>query len=382
MAASTVSFPSARASAFTRDVKSRVDAYFAEGRSPHGTGATWIKVAAMLSLFLGPYALIMSGLLPVWAMWVACVVIGVGMAGVGFSVGHDALHAALSPSRRVNAFVGLSFELMGVSSTMWKTVHNVVHHTYTNVYGVDIDLEPSPLLRLSPHAPHRFWHRLQHWFALPAYSFLSVLWISLTDFVNLGGARIARWRGHRSHGSEWVRLAITKAVYVAWAVVLPLWLLPLPWWQVLVGMLTVHAVGSVLLSVVFQLAHVVEETEQPLPAADGKLDAAWMEHELRTTANFAPRNKLLGWYVGGLNYQIEHHLFPRVCSVHYPALSKLVEATAREHGLPYRVLPSFRAAIASHLRHLKKLSRPPVPENLAALECPVAAARAAAVQLG
>ena len=104
-----------------------------------------------------------------------------------------------------------------------------------------------------------------------------------------------------------------------------------------------------------------------------------MEHELRTTANFAPRNKLLGWYVGGLNYQIEHHLFPRVCSVHYPALSKLVEATAREHGLTYRVLPSFRAAIASHLRLLQKLSRRPVPENLCPLECPVSAAAQGAV---
>jgi len=315
----------------------------------------------MLGLFLGPYVLIMTGVITAtWAMWLACVAIGVGMAGVGFSVGHDALHGALSKNQRVNAFVGLSFELMGVSSTMWRTVHNVVHHTYTNVHGVDIDLEPSPFLRLSPHAPHRGWHRFQHWFAIPAYGLLSMVWILTTDFVNLSGDRIARWRGRNASGREWTRLIATKLIYASWAIVLPFLILPLPWWQIVIGMATVHVVGSVLLSLVFQLAHVVEGPEQPLPGDDGKMDEAWMEHELRTTSNFAPRNRLVGWYVGGLNYQIEHHLFPRVCSVHYPAISRLVEATAKKHDLPYQSIPTFRSALASHLRMLKQFSRPPV----------------------
>jgi len=373
MPAPTVSFPSVRNSDFTREVKASVDGYFREtGLARTGTRRTWLKVACMLTLFLGPYALIMGGVLTApWMMWLACVVSGIGMAGVGFSVGHDALHGALSPSPRVNAFVGLSFELMGVSSTMWRTVHNVVHHTYTNVPGVDIDLEPSPFLRLSPHAPHKPWHRFQHWFAIPAYGLLSTVWILTTDFVNLGGARIAKWRGRNGSAAEWMRLLATKGIYLAWAMVLPFVLLPLPWWQVLMGLATVHVVGSVLLSVVFQLAHVVEGVEQLLPDETGTMEAPWMEHELRTTSNFAPGNALLGWYVGGLNFQIEHHLFPRVCSAHYPALSKLVQEAAARHGLPYRVKPTFRSALASHLRTLKQLSRKPVDAAIAMI-APVA----------
>lgn len=131
----------------------------------------------------------------------------------------------------------------------------------------------------------------------------------------------------------------------------------LPWWQIAIGMLTAHAVAGIALGIVFQLAHVVEETMHPEPDERNAMPQSWVVHELATTANFAPTNHVLNWYVGGLNFQVEHHLFPKVCSVHYPALSQIVRDLAAKHGLPYNSHATMRAAIRSHLRTLRTFGR-------------------------
>jgi linoleoyl-CoA desaturase len=128
------------------------------------------------------------------------------------------------------------------------------------------------------------------------------------------------------------------------------------WWLVLLGWVGMHLVGGIIMSIVFQMAHVVEEADQPLQT-DGVIDNEWTIHEMLTTANFARKSRWFGWFVGGLNYQVEHHLFPNICHVHYPAISHIVERTAKEYGVPYRENTTFFGAIGSHIRMLKSLGK-------------------------
>ena len=240
---------------------------------------------------------------------------------------------------------------------MWKITHNVIHHTYTNIEGLDEDLTVSPLLRLSPSAPRKPMHRFQHLYAFGAYSMSTLFWVFVKDYKYFLQRDLGPYKNKKHPPAEIATLVITKLVYYAWALALPLWLLPIPWWQVLIGFVVVHLTAGLILGVVFQLAHVVEGTDYPAPDPEGVMENAWLVHEMATTSNFGRRNRLLCWYVGGLNFQVEHHLFPRTCSVHYPAISPIVEEVAREYGVPYNAQPTLSAAIASHYRMLKRLGQ-------------------------
>jgi linoleoyl-CoA desaturase len=113
------------------------------------------------------------------------------------------------------------------------------------------------------------------------------------------------------------------------------------------------------LAIVFQLAHCVQEASFPAPApGTRRMETEWFTHQVETTVDFARDNRFLTWYLGGLNFQIEHHLFPKICHVHYPALSPIVEATCRTHGIHHRSHRTMRRAIRSHVRWLRHLGRP------------------------
>jgi linoleoyl-CoA desaturase len=296
-------------------------------------------------------------------MLALAMLLGAGLAGMGFCVAHDALHGGYSASPRVNGLLGYSFDLMGANGYMWKITHNVIHHTYTNIHGVDEDLTVSPLLRLSPDAPRYGFHRYQHLYGWLAYGLATLNWLFLKDYQQFLKKDIGPYTNKTHPRKEVVILLVTKAFVLFYSLVVPLLVLPLPWWQVLVGFLAMHLTAGIILGVIFQLAHVVEGPDFPLPDGGGVMEHAWILHEMHTTANFAASNRLLSWYIGGLNYQIEHHLFPQVCSIHYPALSPIVREVAEKHGVPYHYHPTLRAAVGSHYAMLKRLGRPePVVE--------------------
>jgi linoleoyl-CoA desaturase len=315
------------------------------------------KSAALLALTFGPYLLIVTGLAPGWAMLPLAAVIGLGIAGIGFAVAHDALHGAYSDRPAVNAVIGSSMDLIGGSSYLWRITHNVIHHTYTNIHGTDEDLAVSPLLRLSPHAPRRWFHRAQHWYALGLYAMTTMFWVFIKDWKYLFARELGPYRDKRHAPRDVAGLLVGKLFYYTWSVVLPFVLVPAPWYLILLGIVVAHLVAGITLGIVFQLAHVVEATAHPEPDVEGAMPQSWVVHELATTANFAPGNRLLSWYVGGLNFQVEHHLFPKVCSVHYPRLAPIVRDLAARHGLPYHSNPTFRSAVRSHLRTLKAFGR-------------------------
>lgn len=344
---------------FGKTVKDRVNQYFIDNNlSEHANRQMVFKTIVLLTLYFGSYALIMLGNFSTATMWFLTFLMGVGMAGIGFSVSHDALHGAYSSNKHVNRALGFTFDLLGANGYIWKITHNIVHHTYTNIHGHDEDLEVAAFIRLSPHSEFKFVHRFQHILAFFAYSFASIFWVFVKDYIHFLKPNIGPYNNKKHPLSEWILLFVTKAIYYTYTLILPIMLLDVSWVYVVIGFVTLHLTAGLILGIIFQLAHVVEETDHPLPDDDNMIDENWMIHEMVTTNNFARKNKALCWFVGGLNFQIEHHLFPRVCSIHYPAISHIVEKTAHEFNIPYNQHDTFFEAVASHYRTLKKFGNP------------------------
>ena len=354
-----VTFNNKTSREFGRTVKKRVDAYFKENNlSKHANTEMVVKTIIMLSFYLIPYLMIISGQFSTGVMWALTFVMGVAAAGIGFSVSHDALHGAYSSNNTVNRVLGFTFDMLGANGYIWKITHNIIHHTYTNIHGHDEDLEVAGFIRLSPHSEFKFIHRIQHVLAFFAYSMAMVFWVFVKDYKNFFKTNIGPYNNKNHPWSEWAILFVTKAAYYGYIIALPMLLLDITWVQLAIGFLTMQLTAGVILGIIFQLAHVVEETDHPLPDEENMIDEHWMIHEMITTNNFARDNKALCWFVGGLNFQIEHHLFPKVCSVHYPDISPIVEKTAKEYGIPYNHHDTFFEAIASHYRTLKKFGDP------------------------
>ncbi len=342
-------------SAFRAALKTRVASYFASaGKHRYADHRMVLKSVVFLGALFGLYASLVLGLVGPWGALLECVALGVTVAGVGFNVAHDAIHGSYSSNRWVNRVFSALFDAFGASSYNWSRAHNVVRHTFTNVPGIDHDLEPGPFLVLQPRAKPAFIYRFQHVFAFPLYAFTMLVWVFKKDFVQIADRGMT---GAAASGRGVVSLVLGKLLHFGLFMALPLAVSPYAWWQVLVGYVTTLAVTGFTLAVVFQLAHVVEGPAFPL-AVGGRLSDGWASHQLRTTANFSQRSRLAAFLFGGLNHQIEHHLLPGVCHIHYPALAPMVRELAHEYGLPYHDSGNFAQALAAHVRTLHRLGRP------------------------
>ncbi len=342
---------------FAAALRANVDNYFKEKAiSPKGNWGMTLKSATMLAIYLLPFLLILFVPMSAWLVLPLVVIMGIGKAGVGMGVMHDAAHGSYSRKRWVNDLMSANMYLLGANVFNWQVQHNVLHHTYTNIEGMDGDIASRGPIRLSEHAPALKIHRYQHWYAFFLYGLMTLSklvkdFTQLHDFNKWGLTRGQR----RNPAMEVVKLVVFKAAYLFAAIGLPLMMTNFNAWQVLAGFFIMHWVTGVILSIVFQLAHVVEGVEQPLEKSEGIIENDWIVHELQTTADFARDNRFLGWYTGGLNFQIEHHLFPHICHVHYRHIAPIVERTANEYGYPYIVKPTFINALASHVQRLKEL---------------------------
>jgi linoleoyl-CoA desaturase len=338
-------------------LRTRVDAYFAErGLKKTANAAMVAKTVFWLGATAALFFVVVSGALPALLAWPLAALLGVAMAAVGFNVGHDAIHGAWSDKPWVNRLLGHTFDLLGASSLTWAEAHNFVHHTYTNVPGVDHDLDPGPFMIFDPRKKPSAVHRYQHIYAFPLYLMTFVVWVFKKDFVQVASPDPRT--GKRHAPSAVAGVVLWKLAHFALFLGLPLVVSGYAPWAVVVGYATVVACAGLTLAVVFQLAHVVEGTSFPVPDGSLRLPDAWMRHQLTTTANFAPDSRFWNFFTGGLNHQIEHHLFYKICHIHYPALAPIVADVARKHGAPYHVQPTFRAALASHVRTMKRLGAP------------------------
>lgn len=342
--------------AFKVDLRRRVDGYFQRtGKSRHADGRMIAKTVAYLAAGVGLGALLLSGVLPALAALPVVMLLGLVIAGIGFNIGHDAVHGSYSGNRATNQVLGFVFDLLGASSYNWSRAHNVVHHTFTNVPGADHDLEPGPFLLLHPRPRPALIYRLQHLFAFPLYAFTMIVWVFKKDFVQIFD-RSMTGRGPTKRGVA--SMVLGKLLHFGLFLGLPLLLSPYAWWQVGLGYLAMLAAVGFTLAVVFQLAHVVEGTQFPQPDASKRLSDGWATHQLRTTANFSQGSSLATFFLGGLNHQVEHHLLSGICHIHYPALAPLVRACAAEHGLPYLDSGTFLQAMGAHVRTLYRFGRP------------------------
>jgi linoleoyl-CoA desaturase len=356
-----VNFTNAQHDDFSRDLRRRVASYFQErGLSRHWNGEMALKSCFYLGGYLGLYAAaVMGGLtgVPLLLVWF---LMGFFMSGIGFNVSHDAIHGAYSANSWVNKLMSLSFEICGANVYVWSTLHNVIHHSYTNIPEADGDLHPVPFLRFYPSEDgKRPYHRFQHIFAFALYPLTSLMWAFKKDFVHIFKKSHFIYQKRPAPRSEVLKLFAFKAIYYVLFLAIPMTFAAAPWWQSLLGFVLLHFACGFSLAIVFQLGHIVEGPVFPEMGADGIFNDSWHAHQLKTTANFAPNCPVVGWLCGGLNFQIEHHLFPRICHVHYKRLAPIVKQAALDHGLPYHEFPTFFSALKSHVRTLKRCGAAP-----------------------
>jgi len=340
--------------------KFNTKAYFKERNiSRNGNWNMKLKTVFMLVLYLTPFVLMLTGVVTsFWAVFGMWVIMGFGMSGIGLSVMHDANHGSYSDNPRVNRFMSYILTIVGGFHINWQIQHNVLHHSYTNVHGLDEDIEKG-IIRFCPTQERKSIFKYQAFYAPFLYSLMTIYWLIGKDFQQLS-------RYHKNNLLEAQGLTFNKALaqiilvklfYVAIFIALPIVMVALPWWQTIIGFLTMQFMSGLILALIFQPAHVVEETHffQAEPTGGSSLENNWAIHQMQTTSNFANGSTFFSWFVGGLNYQIEHHLFPNICHVHYRNISKIVKETAAEFDIPYYQHTTFLDALKSHFRFLHHL---------------------------
>ncbi len=311
---------------------------------------TWLAATYLAMLFVAQQA---------WQLVLLSISAGLALACIGFSIQHDGGHGSYSKYGWVDRLAAFALDAIGGSSYMWNYKHNVLHHTYPNVEQLDDDISQSPWLRLSATDVHYGFHRYQHLYAWFLYAFVTPKWMFVDDFKRLVTQRAGPRRVPPPQGFDlWVLLA-GKALAFTWMFAVPL-LVHGPSWGLLGIYVLIAWVWGLCLATTFQLAHCNDVAHVGCWPREGEtIPHSWAEHQLATTVNFAPGNAWATWFLGGLNYQIEHHLFPKICHLHYPEISPIVRDVCERHGIRYRVQPSMLSALRSHVAHLKHIGAAP-----------------------
>jgi len=342
---------------FFPTIRKRVNEYFEKNNiKKTGNIQLHLKTLFVFSLYFIPFILILTNVLPIWAVIISYLIMGLGNSGIGLCVMHDANHGSYSKNKWINTLMEYSMNMIGASSFTWKIQHNVLHHSYTNIYELDEDIDDKPFLRLSPEGKLKWYHKFQHYYAPFLYSMATLSWVTQKDFkqlINYNKSGMTERCGFNPT-KEWLIMIFSKTFYYFYMLILPV-LLGVPIWLTIVGFVLLHMVSGLVITTIFQLAHVVEGPEHSDIPHSGQMDNTWAIHQLKSTANFACENKLITFLVGGLNYQIEHHLFPTISHIHYDKISKIVKSTAKEFNLPYYEYSKFHEAVASHLKILRLL---------------------------
>jgi len=347
---------------FFKTLNQRVNHYFKENSvSKTGNWKLWVKTFIMFSLLIAPYVLVITLDISLWLKLPLCVLTGIGMAGVGMNVMHDGNHGSFSKRAWVNKFMGSSIYILAGNVFNWKVQHNLLHHTYTNIHGHDEDLEAGRILRFSKHSKWMPHHKFQHYYSILLYGLLTINWAIFTDVQQLKRytKRKLSYVNSKKPSIQWIGLVISKIFYWSIWILIPMVFINAPWWTVLMGFVVMHYTAGLILSTVFQLAHISEDAEFPLADSKGTMKNTWAIHQLATTVNFSTKNRFVNWFTGGLNHQIEHHIFPHISHVHYTKISSIVRKTAEEFNLPYNEYKTTRSALFSHFRFLKQMGMQP-----------------------
>ena len=339
-------------------LRQRVNQYFEEKNiSRHYNSRMIIKTVLILSLYAVTYAMLLSNQFSPTVLLLLAIVHGFATACIGLNIAHDAVHGAYTAGTKWNKVIGTSFNIIGANDFMWKCSHNVMHHSHTNIVNYDADIDQIPLIRLNPHQDLWWIHRFQHIYIFFFYSLTSIAWVFARDYAEFFHPKVDGKGKADRPVLEFLRMVFFKCIYYTVFLIIPFMVMDIPWHYFLIGFVVMHLVEGITLALIFQLAHVIEGTDFPLPDEKGKIDHSWAAHQLYTTANFGCKNDFLNYICGGLNFQVEHHLFPTICHVHYKHIAPIVEQTAKEYGLPYHNYPTYFSALKSHIDILKVFGR-------------------------
>ena len=346
-------------SGFYTELKASVEQYFSSNKiSKTGNWKLYIKTATLVPVAICLYIALLSFHMSLLMGISLSAILGFVMASIGFNIMHDACHGSYSGKKWVNDALGLSLNALGGNAFIWKFKHNIIHHTYTNIDGVDDDIAKSPVLRQCTTQKWVPAHRFQHIYVVLVYAISSFAWVFGMDFVKYFTQKIYTTPLQKMDRKEHIIFWTSKVYYLLIYIAIPV--IFVGWQAWAIGFAAMHVTMGLTLALVFQLAHVVEHVEFESAGISPKLiENEWAIHQIKTTANFAPRNKIISWFVGGLNFQVEHHLFPRVSHIHYPAISKIVEQTCNKYNLPYNSYPTMTGAVASHFRMMRFLGKKP-----------------------
>lgn len=343
---------------YGKELRQLVHRYLKENKSSRfGNNSMITKSIIMLSAYIIPIIILNLGIVShAYLIFLLYFICGIGMAGIGMGVMHDALHGSYSKNKLLNRIMGHSINLIGANESVWKIQHNVLHHTYTNIDAMDDDLDTYGVLRFSPDTKWRWHHQYQHYYAWFFYGLMTMVWMSTRDFVRIKKYRkMGFFKDPKAYNMENLKSILIKMVFLSFLLIIPMLINPVKWWVVILAFLSMHFITGIIISLVFQTAHIMPDVDFPQHNKEDNHQDSRLYHQLSTTSNYGKRSRFFSWFIGGLNYQIEHHLFPDICHVHYKEISDIVKKFTIEKGLPYHSKPSFIIAVADHFRMLRTL---------------------------
>lgn len=342
---------------FHAELKKRINIYFeTTGKKTTGGARLMGKATFLLAVFIFIYVLLVFFTPGTWVAVVLSILLGALTAAIGFNVMHDGGHGSFSKYAPINKSAAITAEVLGASHFIWNVKHNIIHHAYTNIDGIDDDIDVKPFLRMSGTQKRYKMHRFQHIYFWAFYAMLHLYWSLLSDYKKYFSGMIGNMPLKKMKLKDHISFWSFKVIHYALFIVIPIIKIGFIDW--LIGFSCFTFVAGFILSIVFQLAHTVEHTAFPVPDKEtGRLEDEWAIHQLKTTANFATRNRFISWFVGGLNFQIEHHLFPKISHIHYPAISRIVKQACKEYGVVYVEYRRMHHAVASHVSFLRQMGR-------------------------
>lgn len=346
---------------FYKTLKLRVDEYFAQEKLHyHGNWQIFLKTGIILTGYITCYISLVFFTHNIWAALFIGFLLSQFYVMIGFNIQHDANHNSYSKHSWLNKLGSLSLDFVGGSSELWKQAHNFLHHTYTNIDNIDADMETLSLLRLNPHQEWKPWHRFQHLYFVFVYAILLFYWIYLSDFQKLISGKIGDYKLPNLGYKRLTILFSFKAFYIFYALILPCFFHPI--YHVIIANLLILGMVGFNLSIIFNLAHIMNKNEFPITQGQ-YLQDEWAIHQVKTTANFATNNWFLTWYLGGLNFQIEHHIFPRMSHIHYPNIHHIVKKTCEEFNIDYINYGTIGEAVIEHINYLQMLGKSELAVN-------------------
>jgi linoleoyl-CoA desaturase len=340
-------------SSFPKVLRRRLDRFFADRNiSPKADHTMWIKIASGLGVLVGSWIAIYALRPDSWKFVALYVLGGLSQTFLLLNIAHDSNHNAISSVPAVNKTLNYAFDLCGINSYMWRILHHRGHHSCINLHGEDDALTGRGIFRFTPHEPRARWHRFQHIYALFFYAMFSLDYVFVRDFECFFFPTHDYLKRTKHSAREYVILFAGKAFYFTYMLILPVVLLRKSPLLVAGAFVLVHLIVGLTVSLVFQTTHTIDSTY--FPSNRSEFDNS-VYHIFATTADYATSNPVVGWLAGGLNHHIAHHLCPFVCHTHYAPLTRIVQETAEEFGVPYRQTPTMTRAIWHHLILLKQL---------------------------